>query len=87
MDTIQCAVVLAKLESFEWGIKRRCELGNEYLKLLMGIPGISLPVVRGDRTCVWGQFTVQADDREALMLQLAALQGFRLRISLSGAAS
>lgn len=72
MDTIQCAVVLAKLESFEWEIERRRELGNEYLKLLMGISGISLPVVRSDRTCVWGQFTVQSDDREALLLQLAA---------------
>lgn len=72
MDTIQCAVVLAKLDSFEWELERRRELGDEYLRLLAGIPGISLPVVRDDRTCVWGQFTVQADDREALQTRLAA---------------
>lgn len=72
MDTIQCAVVLAKLDSFEWELERRRELGDEYLRLLAGIPGVSLPVVRDDRNCVWGQFTVQADDREALLARLAA---------------
>ena len=30
MDTLQCAVVLAKLQRFEWEIGRRQELGAEY---------------------------------------------------------
>nr|WP_296401661.1 DegT/DnrJ/EryC1/StrS family aminotransferase [Zoogloea sp.] len=30
MDTIQCAVVLAKLERFEWEVQQRIEIGNAY---------------------------------------------------------
>ncbi|HZM35506.1 MAG TPA: DegT/DnrJ/EryC1/StrS family aminotransferase, partial [Burkholderiales bacterium] len=34
MDSIQCAVVLAKLERFEWEIERRTEHGRRYDRLL-----------------------------------------------------
>jgi len=30
MDTLQCAVVLAKLERFEWEVQRRREVGASY---------------------------------------------------------
>lgn len=72
MDTLQCAVVLAKLDSFEWEIERRLALGDSYLSLLASVPGVSLPVVREDRTCVWGQFTIQVDCRDGVQKSLAA---------------
>ena len=34
MDTLQCAVVCAKLERFEWELQRRAELGARYQRLL-----------------------------------------------------
>ena len=71
MDTLQCAIVLAKLERFEWEIERRVDLGQRYLDLLQGINSIGLPVVRPGNTCVWAQFTIRVDDREAVVAALA----------------
>jgi UDP-2-acetamido-2-deoxy-ribo-hexuluronate aminotransferase len=63
MDTLQCAVVLAKLERFEWELQRRHELGARYAKLLSGVPGLKTLGVRADRDCVWGQYTVFVERR------------------------
>ena len=70
MDTLQCAIVLAKLERFEWELQRRREIGARYAELLTG-SGIELLTVRPDRDCVWAQYTVFADDRPRVQ---AALQ-------------
>ena len=70
MDTLQCAVVLAKLERFDWEIARRIEVGELYRKMLADVPAIQPPVVRSDRTCVWGQFTVQVADRDRVLARL-----------------
>lgn len=70
MDTIQAAVILAKLEQFEWELQRRMAVGQRYLDRLSGINSIQLPTVRSDRTCVWAQFTVQVADREAVVAAL-----------------
>lgn len=67
MDTIQCAIVLAKLERFEWEIERRVELGQKYLDRLTGQNAVGLPTVRSENTCVWAQFTVQVADRDAVI--------------------
>ena len=72
MDTLQCAVVLAKLERFEWEISRRIELGQKYLDLLAGNNAIGLPVVRSENTCVWAQFTVRVQDRAGVVEALKA---------------
>jgi UDP-2-acetamido-2-deoxy-ribo-hexuluronate aminotransferase len=69
MDTLQCAVVLAKLERFEWELGRRAELGRRYGTLLSG-SGVGLLAVRPDRDCVWGQYTVFVDDRAAVQKAL-----------------
>lgn len=71
MDTIQCAVVLAKLERFDWEVERRLALGDEYRKLLTeaGLP-VKLIAVRPDRDCVWAQFTVVVENRAELQKHL-----------------
>jgi len=75
MDTLQCAIVLAKLERFDWEVERRLELGDRYKQLLAGQPGLVSRVrtvaVRPDRDCVWAQFTVIAENREELQARLA----------------
>jgi UDP-2-acetamido-2-deoxy-ribo-hexuluronate aminotransferase len=48
MDTLQCAVVLAKLERFDWELQRRAELGARYQRLL-GDAGVTMVAVRPDR--------------------------------------
>ena len=67
MDTIQCAVVLAKLERFDWEIERRLALGERYRELLTktGLP-VGLIAVRPGRDCVWAQFTVLVENRAKL---------------------
>jgi len=70
MDTLQCAIVLAKLERFEWELERRLALGERYRRQLAGIDGVQTLAVRPDRDCVWGQYTVLVDDRAALQAEL-----------------
>ena len=72
MDTLQCAVVLAKLERFDWEIEQRLLAGARYLALLNAIPAVQQLAVRADRTCVWGQFTIQVKNREAVLEKLKA---------------
>ncbi|MBA4344731.1 MAG: aminotransferase DegT [Methylibium sp.] len=57
MDTLQCAIVLAKLERFDWEIAQRIAIGERYQQLLQALP-LQRLAVRTDRNCVWAQFTV-----------------------------
>ena len=67
MDTIQCAVLLAKLERFDWEIERRLAIGRRYDELLAGLePAVRTVKVRPDRTSVHAQYTIVCDDRDAL---------------------
>ena len=63
MDTLQCAVVLAKLERFEWELQRRAEIGARYERLLAAAKRVK---VRPDRDSVWAQYTVFVDQRDAV---------------------
>ena len=67
MDTIQCAVLLAKLDRFDWEIERRLSIGRRYDELLAGLEPAVRPVkVRPDRTSVYAQYTIVCDERDAL---------------------
>jgi UDP-2-acetamido-2-deoxy-ribo-hexuluronate aminotransferase len=69
MDTLQCAVVLAKLERFDWELQQRQAIGARYQRLLEGTEQV---VVRADRNSVWAQFTVMVDKRAAVQAALKA---------------
>lgn len=71
MDTLQCAVVLGKLERFDWELERRRSLGERYRAQLAEVPGLRLLAVRGDRDCVWAQYTVFVEDRPRVLAALA----------------
>ena len=74
MDTLQCAVVLGKIERFEWEIEQRLKIGARYQALLADLP-VQRLAVRDDRDCVWAQFTLQladASQRDAVQKQLNA---------------
>ena len=72
MDTLQCAIVLAKLERFEWEIARRLALGRRYRQQLAGVRGLRLLAVRADRDCVWAQYTVFVENRAVVQAALTA---------------
>lgn len=69
MDTLQCAIVLAKLERFEWEVEQRLKIGQRYNELLDS-KGVSRVIQRTDRTSVFAQYTVLVDDRDAVQHSL-----------------
>jgi UDP-2-acetamido-2-deoxy-ribo-hexuluronate aminotransferase len=71
MDTIQCAVLLSKLERFDWEVARRVELGARYRAAIetAGIP-VQFVSVRKDRDSVWAQYTVRVANREQVQKRL-----------------
>jgi UDP-2-acetamido-2-deoxy-ribo-hexuluronate aminotransferase len=71
MDTLQCAVVLAKLKRLDWEIGRRLEVGARY-NALVDRAGIRRVVQRSDRTSVFAQYTVLVDDRDGVRERLKA---------------
>jgi UDP-2-acetamido-2-deoxy-ribo-hexuluronate aminotransferase len=73
MDTLQCAIVLAKLTRFEEELAARKVVSDRYLAGLAGLEPALRPIeVAADRTSVWGQFTVRVEDRAAMVAALAA---------------
>lgn len=72
MDTLQCAVVLAKLERFNWEIERRKQLGEHYGKLIREscAGNVDLLEVKDDRDCVWAQYTIKVDKRDFIQAGL-----------------
>jgi UDP-2-acetamido-2-deoxy-ribo-hexuluronate aminotransferase len=67
MDTLQCAILLAKLPRFDWEVARRIELGALYGERIRasGAP-VGLLSVRPDRSSVWAQYTVLVHDRDGV---------------------
>ncbi len=72
MDTLQCAVVLAKLERFEWEIAQRHALGARYAHALGDVSGLQLPSIRPGRDCVWAQYTLAVERRAEVQAALLA---------------
>jgi len=73
MDTLQCAVVLAKLPRLDWEIERRIALGRRYEELLASLgPRVRTIREKPDRSSVYGQFTVRTAERSRLQEQLKA---------------
>ena len=70
MDTLQCAVVLAKLGRLDWELQRRREIGAEYHRRLAAL-NLTTLAVRPDRDSVWGQYTVRVADRAHVQAVLA----------------
>ena len=62
MDTLQCAIVLAKLGRLEWELRRRHEIGAKYHQRLAAL-NLTTLTVRPDRDSVWGQYTVRVANR------------------------
>jgi UDP-2-acetamido-2-deoxy-ribo-hexuluronate aminotransferase len=69
MDTLQCAILLAKLERFGREIEQRLEIGTRYNELCDSA-GIERVIQRLDRTSVFAQYTVKVDNREVIQQKL-----------------
>lgn len=81
LDTLQAAVLLAKMEVFPAEVEARGGIGQRYSELLRergarssaeAETGLLVPHIEPHNTSVYAQYTLQADDRDGLV---AALQG------------
>jgi dTDP-4-amino-4,6-dideoxygalactose transaminase len=70
LDTLQAAVLLAKLEIFEDEIEARERIARSYDRLLD--PRITRPPRQPDSLSAWAQYCVLLDDRDAVAKALAA---------------
>jgi UDP-2-acetamido-2-deoxy-ribo-hexuluronate aminotransferase len=71
MDTLQCAVVLAKLDRFQWELAQRQRAADSYDALLSG--RVQLVGQARDRTNAYAQYTVVVEERERIQGELHAL--------------
>ena len=71
MDTLQAAVILAKLPIFDDEVAARARIGARYSELLAGA-NCAPPWIAPGNTSVYAQYTVQVSDREAVATALQA---------------
>lgn len=67
-DTIQAAVLLAKLEIFEEEIELRDKVARRYSEKLG--EAVVTPLVKADRTSVWAQYSVLVENRDQVIHSL-----------------
>src|SRR5262249_49081683 len=68
MDTMQAAVVLAKLEAFDAELKRRDHIAATYTRALRD--AVAVPFIEPHNTSVYAQYTIQVEDRSEFQEQL-----------------
>ena len=68
-DTIQAAVLLAKMPYFDGEVKKRAEVGARYGELLSGLDLIA-PGVEDGNTSVWAQYTIRIANRDGVGAKL-----------------
>ncbi len=74
LDTLQAAILLAKLERFDWEVQNRREIGARYTSLLNSAltphSAVITPVIAEGNTCVYVQYTLRTKNRDTLSAHL-----------------
>ena len=71
LDTLQAAILLAKLERFDWEVARRQEIGASYGALLTArCPSVRVPHIESFSTSVYAQYTIQVENRDDVVMHL-----------------
>ena len=75
LDTLQCAILLAKLERYPWEVEQRDRIAQSYNKAFAELQqyGITIPEVKSDRKSVWAQYTLRTAQRDAFQKKLTEL--------------
>ena len=72
LDTLQAAILLAKMEVFAEEVELRGKIGARYTELLQDAPGIVTPFIESFNTSVFAQYTVQVENRDEVQKKLNA---------------
>ncbi len=73
LDTLQAAILLAKLEIFEEEIELRNKASERYNKLLNEIGVMTTPYVEPYNTSAWAQYTIRVQNRAEIQDKLKQL--------------
>lgn len=74
IDTIQAAILLAKLERFDWEVQQRAKIGANYTALITQYcPKISPPLIESFNSSVYAQYTIQVGLRDIVCDKLKKL--------------
>jgi UDP-2-acetamido-2-deoxy-ribo-hexuluronate aminotransferase len=67
LDTLQCAILIPKLERFPWELERRQEVAMRFNQAFAELAnyGVIIPTVLAERTSSWAQYTLQVPKRDA----------------------
>ncbi|MEN8218394.1 MAG: DegT/DnrJ/EryC1/StrS family aminotransferase [Pseudomonadota bacterium] len=70
MDTLQAAIVLAKMDIFPAEVAARTRIGEAYTTILQDI--VTTPYIAPDNTSVYAQYTIQVENRKSVLEKLKA---------------
>ena len=79
LDTIQAAILLAKIEILDYDIERRQKVANIYQSKLLGLKGVELPNISNFSKSAWAQFTIKTKQREVIA---ASLRHYKVPFSI-----
>jgi len=71
LDSIQAAVLLAKLSIFDDELILRNRVASKYLALLSGVNVKSVPIINSFSQSVWAQFTIEVKNRDKIQSGLS----------------
>lgn len=71
MDTMQAAVLLAKLQVFPDEVIARAKIGERYSQMLREV--VKTPRIADGNTSVYAQYTIEVDNRETFRERMSAL--------------
>ena len=67
LDTIQAAVLLAKMDRFDWEVEQRQKVGAGYTAMLASqCPAVTTPYIEPHNTSVYAQYSILVENRDAV---------------------
>jgi len=68
LDTIQAAILLAKLPHYKQELESRQQVAQYYTDVLSD--SLQTPIIKSNRSSAWAQYTVRVNNRDALQAKL-----------------
>jgi len=72
LDTIQCAILCAKMERYPWELEQREKVAARYTTAFRKMD-IRAPLVKSDRGSVWAQYTIRVPNRDEFQRRMNEL--------------
>lgn len=72
LDTLQCAILIPKLERFPWELEQRQRRAQKYNEAFQELSkhGLTIPFVSNDCTSAWAQYTLLVNNRDEFQKSL-----------------